>query len=256
MSGLIIKNREIGTGRPAICVPVMDQKQDKIIEEITYLASSSADIIEWRVDAFENFRDYNAIRDILAAIKPVLKEKIFLYTFRSRKQGGMAEADTELLDDLHELAAESDTVNLVDLEYFEEERPVRKIRQLQARGIKVVASHHDFEQTPPPEVMKMLLEKMCAGGADIVKLAVMPRNLENMLTLLKITEQFHKENPDTPIITMAMGKIGRMSRLCGEDFGSCVTFGAHKTCSAPGQFEMNQLATVLDIIHSSNENGK
>lgn len=35
-------------------------------------------------------------------------------------------------------------------------------------GVSVIASHHDFEQTAVSGSQKMLLEKMCAGGADIV----------------------------------------------------------------------------------------
>lgn len=250
---MVIKKRELGAGKPAICVPVMEQTKERIIKEITYLANSSADMIEWRVDAFLNFRDYNQIREILETVQPVLHKKMFLYTFRTKRQGGEAEADCELLDDLHQLAAESDCVDLVDLEYFEEEHPLKKIKQLKAKGVKVIASHHDFDETPPEDVMKMLLERMCAGGADIVKLAVMPKNAADVLTLLKVTEQFYKENPDTPVITMSMGKLGSISRLCGENFGSCVTFGAHETCSAPGQFQMNDLAEVLEIIHKSNQ---
>ena len=148
---------------------------------------------------------------------------------------------------------ESGCVDLVDLECFEEEHPIRKIRKLQESGVHVVTSHHDFSETPEPEVMQMLLEKMCAGGADIVKLAVMPQNVSDVLNLLAVTARFHEENPDTPIITMSMGKIGNISRLCGETFGSCVTFGAHEKPSAPGQYEMNQLLGILDTIHESND---
>lgn len=71
--------------------------------------------------------------------------------------------------------------------------------------------------------MKMLLEQMCAGGADIVKLAVMPQNMEDVLKLLSVTYEFKEENPDTPVITMSMGKMGMISRLCGESFGAAVT---------------------------------
>ena len=59
MKQLMIKNREIGTGKPLICVPVMEREKEKIITEITYLTQSPADMIEWRVDAFENFSDFN-----------------------------------------------------------------------------------------------------------------------------------------------------------------------------------------------------
>lgn len=62
----------------------------------------------------------------------------------------------------------------------------------------------------------MLLEKMCAGGADIVKLAVMPQNYKDVLNLLDVTAQFREENPDTPVITMSMGSLGGISRISGE----------------------------------------
>lgn len=254
MKKLVLKDKEIGTGKPLICVPVMGVTREEIITEITYLTGSSADMIEWRVDAFENFSDCNAVREVLNAVSPVLTKKIFLYTFRTKKQGGEVQIDRDTLNDLHDLAAESDCVDLIDIEYFEEEKPLRKIKKLQEKGVKVVASHHDFEETPSLEVMKMLLEKMCVGGADIVKLAVMPQTAKDVLNLLEVTENFKRENADTPVITMSMGRLGSISRLCGETFGSCVTFGANQKCSAPGQYQMQDLAMILETIHKSNEN--
>ena len=248
---MIIKGKEIGNGKPLICVPVMEKESEAIINEIKLLSNSCADMIEWRVDAFGGFRDANAVRRIFEESAAYLKEKIFLYTFRSINQGGTASATTEELQDLHDLAAESGCVDLLDLEFFEEEKPHRKIHKLQEMGMKVVASHHDFDETPNKEVMKMLLEKMCAGDADIVKLAVMPKSREDVLSLLSVTSEFQKENPDTPIITMSMGALGVMSRLAGESFGSCVTFAAHEKASAPGQMQMDDVSKILEMIHKS-----
>ena len=154
---MVIKGIEIGTGKPCVCVPVMGKTRAEIVEEVIALAGTKADIIEWRVDAFSEYRNYNAIREVLDEIKPYLSEKIFLYTFRTKAQGGMGIVSAEELEDIHELAAESDCVDLLDLEYFEEEYPIIKIRRLQEMGVKIVASHHDFEETPEREVMKMLL---------------------------------------------------------------------------------------------------
>lgn len=248
---MLIKGKEIGAGKPLICVPVMEKESEEIIKEIKLLSESQADMIEWRIDAFEEFRNANAVRKVFEEIAPYLKEKIFLYTFRSAKQGGMSGIAPDELQDLQDLAAESGCVDLLDLEFFEEEKPVRKIHALQEKGVKVVASHHDFEETPDKEVMKMLLEKMCAGNADIVKLAVMPESEEDVLSLLAVTSEFHKNNPDTPVITMSMGALGVMSRLCGECFGSCVTFAAHERASAPGQMKMKDAAEALEMIHKS-----
>ena len=54
-----------------------------------------------------------------------------------------------------------------------------------------------------------------------------------------------------PLITMSMGPVGMISRLCGEVFGSALTFGSVGKASAPGQVNANDLAGVLKLIHES-----
>ena len=152
-----IKGTEVGTGRPLICVPVLEKTKEEVIKEVEYLVKSDADMIEWRLDAFEHYTDYNEVREILQQIAPLLKKKLFLYTFRTAKQGGVVSVDRETLNDLHDLAAESECVDLIDLEFFEEEHAAKRIREIQKKGKKVVASHHDLEGTPQIDVMRMLL---------------------------------------------------------------------------------------------------
>ena len=248
---ITVKGKVIGGGRPCVCVPVMEHEKQNIIDEVIALTKSPADIIEWRVDAFSEFLNFNAVREILQAVAPHLTEKVFLYTFRTKFQGGFGDVTSEQLDDIHDIAAESGVVDLLDLEFFAEEFPVIKIIRLQEKGVKIVASHHDFEETPERDVMKMLLERMCAGNADIVKIAVMPKEEEDVLRLLSVTNEFYRENPDTPIISMSMGKVGMMSRLCGETFGSCVTFAANKETSAPGQMSMGKVIEIIDFLHEN-----
>lgn len=248
---ITIKGKVIGEGRPCVCVPVMGREKKEIIDEIVDLSKGSVDIIEWRVDAFCDCLNFNEVRDVLQSVAPYLSDKIFLYTFRTKLQGGYGEVTAEQLDDIHDIAAESGVVDLLDLEFFAEEYPVIKILRLQEKGIKIVASHHDFEETPEQGVMKMLLERMCAGNADIVKIAVMPQKEEDVLSLLAVTNEFYKENPDTPIISMSMGKYGMISRLCGETFGSCVTFAANKQSSAPGQMNMEKVIDIIDFLHEN-----
>lgn len=92
--------------------------KEEVIKEVEYLVKSDADMIEWRLDAFEHYTDYNEVREILQQIAPLLKKKLFLYTFRTAKQGGVVSVDRETLNDLHDLAAESECVDLIDLEFL------------------------------------------------------------------------------------------------------------------------------------------
>ena len=86
-------------------------------------------------------------------------------------------------------------------------------------------------------------------GADLPKIAVMPQCRKDVLTLLRATLEMAQEYADRPIITMSMAKNGVISRLCGEVFGSALTFGAAGRISAPGQIEVEKLRGVLEIFH-------
>ena len=65
------------------------------------------------------------------------------------------------------------------------------------------------------------------------------------------TNEMVEEHTNRPIITMSMAATGVISRLAGEVFGSCLTFGAAKKASAPGQMGVNDLKTVLETLHKS-----
>ena len=55
----------------------------------------------------------------------------------------------------------------------------------------------------------------------------------------------------TPIVTMSMGKLGIISRLSGEIFGSSITFGTiSDKVSAPGQIGIKELKNdfLVDFV--------
>ena len=245
---LRVKNKVIGTGKPLVCVSVMDSEANSIIAEIKRLVASGAEMIEWRVDAFSGVKSPNAVREVLQKIAPLIRDTVFVFTFRSKEQGGMCSLPDEMVSDLHQVAAESKVVDFIDVEYFYTEDADLEVYDLQKMGTKIITSHHDFHETPSSDVLFMLLEQMSHSNADIVKLAVMPNSTEDVLRLLEETNHFHKRYPKKPLITMSMGKLGMISRVAGETFGSCVTFGAGKSASAPGQIEMAKLEWILDVL--------
>ena len=114
----------------------------------------------------------------------------------------------------------------------------------------MIASNHHFHETPAQETLLEILTKMDQMGADILKIAVMPQSRKDVLTLLSATEEMDLRTAK-PLITMSMGPVGMISRLCGELFGSALTFGTVGKASAPGQIDAKDLASVLQLIHKS-----
>lgn len=248
---LKVKNKIIGEGKPLVCVSVMDTKKEEIIAEVKRLVEERTEMIEWRVDAFEGVESPNAVREVLKELAPLVKETVLIFTFRSKEQGGQRSLDSEKVHDLHEVAAESKIVDFIDVEYFYTEDADVEVYHLQKMGTRVITSHHDFHETPSANVLFMLLEQMKHSNADIVKLAMMPQNTDDVLRLLEETNHFHKRYPMQPLVTMSMGKLGAISRISGEIFGSCITFGAGKNASAPGQIEKAKLEEILKVMRLS-----
>ena len=84
-------------------------------------------------------------------------------------------------------------------------------------------------------------------GADILKIAVMPQSRADVLSLLAATEEASRR-AHQPVVTMSMGPLGVVSRVCGQSFGSAATFGSAKSASAPGQMDVSSLDCVLRAL--------
>ncbi len=246
-----VKGIHFGEGRPVICVPVVDRDRDAIVQKIRTLTEKRVQMIEWRADCFARMEQTDEVRGILEEIEPFVRDTVMLFTIRTKKQGGSAVTDEKKILYLNEIAAKSGSIDLIDLEFFEATRPEREIRRFQRMGVRVIASHHDFRATPDERILHMLMDQMKQGGADIAKLAVMPNSADDVLRILKLTNDTRQKYPDLPVVTMSMGGLGVISRVAGEVFGSCITFGADGEGSAPGQMQMDDLGNILDALHRS-----
>ena len=250
MNTIKVRDIEIGAGAPKIIVPIVGVTKDDIIAEAKTFDTIPVDMVEWRVDWFENVFEFDKVEEVLKELRDALGNIPILMTFRTSKEGGEKAIEPEAYAKLNIKAAQTGYVDFVDVEIFTGDEIVKKIIDgVHAAGARVIASNHDFFKTPAQSDIVYRLRKMQDMGADIPKIAVMPQNMEDVLKLLSVTNEFKEENPDTPVITMSMGKMGMISRLCGESFGAAVTFAAHKKASAPGQMEMHEVADILEKMH-------
>ena len=252
MNTVKVRNIEIGAGIPKICVPIVGITREEILAAAENIKSTKADVVEWRVDWYEDIFDFTKTEATMQALREVLGEMPILFTFRTSKEGGEKAIETEAYVELNQNAAKTGLVDLVDVEAFTGDDVVKAVVEIaHENGVKVIASNHDFHKTPAKEEIVSRLRKMQELGADIPKIAVMPQNKKDVLTLLAATEEMVSEYADRPIITMSMSGTGVISRLCGEVFGSALTFGAVGKGSAPGQMGIEDLTTVLGLLHKS-----
>lgn len=248
---LKLRNLMIGEGIPKICVPVTGKNREIIKQQAEKIAEAAPDLVEWRVDYFEEVEDQTAVTEMLSTLRDILCEIPILFTFRTQKEGGERTIDTENYVKLNKSVAASGLADAVDVElYFDEKATDDLIRKIQNHGCIVVSSNHHFSRTPGKEELELIFGDMEKSGADIMKVAVMPRSTEDVLNLLFVTQEICAKS-ERPVITMSMGGQGVISRMSGEVFGSSVTFAAVSEASAPGQMPIRELRTVLQILHNS-----
>ncbi len=252
-----VRGLVIGEGRPKVCVPIVGATQEEIFLQARALPAASADLAEWRADWYRDVSDLKQVLDTARQLRQLLGGLPLLFTFRSSREGGQRELSSRDYRQLCLAVAQSGLTDLMDVELFAGEDcysgpctlAAELIPALQETGVKVIASSHDFLRTPQREELLRRLLAMQRLGADILKLAVMPRCREDVLTLLSATLEMSSRLADRPIITMSMGPLGLISRLAGEAFGSALTFGSAGKASAPGQLGAADLSHILQVMH-------
>jgi 3-dehydroquinate dehydratase-1 len=252
MKTVTVKNLVIGEGAPKIIVSLMGKDIATVKSEALAYREADFDILEWRVDHFTEVSSVDAVLEAARAIRDVMSDKPLLFTFRSAKEGGEQALAVENYIALNRAAVDSGLVDMIDLELFTGDELIKgTVEYAHAKNVAVIMSNHDFHKTPAAHEIVLRLRKMQELGADIPKIALMPQNKTDVLTLLGATLEMQERYADRPIITMSMAKTGVISRLSGEVFGSAATFGAVKKASAPGQISVTDLRTVLTILHQA-----
>lgn len=197
-----------------------------------------ADVLELRVDLL----DEDALQT-LAELKKLGLPVII--TNRMKQEGGSwTGSEAERIRKLLSLLQLADAV---DIELCAEKRD-EVVKRAKSAEKTVIVSTHDFEKTPELAVMAGIIDESFEAGADIAKLAVMADSLEDVLRLLEVTL-----NSKGNICTIAMGDLGKHSRVIAPIYGSVMTYGYVDKPAAPGQLRVDELRYVLKILAAEHQ---
>lgn len=247
-----IKNILIGEGVPKICVPVVSDNHQDIIADLIRLKDFEIDLIELRIDYFKELSNYQKLTELFKMIASLELKQALILTYRSVKEGGMGKLSHEEYINLYKLALKSGAFDIYDVELSSGTNAIITLNNMiHEANYKVIMSSHDFTRTPSLDTMLEKIKQMDSLEADIIKLAVMPEDYKDVLSLLELSLRAN-EIYDKPIVAISMSKLGSATRFLGEQFGSAITFGKDEDASAPGQIDVRSLNTVLKIVHENN----
>ena len=197
--------------------------------------------VELRYDLLEN--KVEKLSEFLRKIKTIIGRKKLIFTIRTDRQGGAFSFGKSYFQ-INLLAMESGIPDYIDLEVEvgEEGRAPWKecIAMVKGLGGRVIASYHDFYKTPCLKDCEEILERLSAYPVDIVKMALMPKNKEDVLNLMLSGRRWKDRHPETELISISMGEVGKLSRILQELSASSHGFVEVIGESAPGQWKIEE----------------
>ena len=200
-----------------------------------------AGAVELRADLLA---DPAQVRAALTAVRAASSLPLLL-TYRSATEGGKGAGHGQGYEDyLASLLQLRPAVAAVDIEMA---CPASKalVAEAKAGGYDVVGSCHDFTATPSAAQIAEKLAQITAAGADITKVAYMPRTAQDVAALRHAAHDFAGAYPYQPLIAISMGQLGAPSRT---DLVNCLTFAtiADGAASAPGQATIAHVRAWLE----------
>ena len=245
-----VKNRVLGGPHPLICLPLVAKDKTALLQQAAELIPLEPDLLEWRIDGYDQVEDINACLEALQALKTAMGSIPLIFTCRIHLEGGLREISQEKRLHLITTAMESGGVEIVDVEMCNEPTFIEQVKKTaQACDTRLILSYHNFDETPDENFIHDKLVMAQDMGADIAKLAVMPKNYADVLTLLGATLRARSGAVAVPIVTMSMGPEGGVTRLAGGLFGSDITFAIGKEASAPGQIPIGALRQAMAVLY-------
>lgn len=248
-----VRGKPLAGGRvPALCAPLVGRTLEELLGEARKIRDAHPDVVEWRVDFFARINDRAAVLDAGRSMRELLPGVPLLFTRRSPMEGGQATGMEEgEVPALYAAVCEAGFADLVDYEMSRDPAHVRAVHEASRRhGVALVLSFHDFGKTPSLDFLMERFRMVKALQGDVAKVAVMPRSMDDVLTLLEATLRASRAM-DIPLISMSMGAQGALSRVVGFAFGSALSFGVGAASSAPGQIELDALRSAVDTLRRS-----
>jgi len=130
----------------------------------------------------------------------------------------------------------------VDIEH-DADRALKSALMKTARvaSCKVLMSYHDFEKTPPADVLERIIRKGFGEGADAVKIACRVRSASDNARLLGLLDGRR------PLVVVGIGPLGKITRVVAPLVGGLFTYASLRPGKevADGQIDRATLDGII-----------
>ena len=233
------KSKKERNKKPEICLSLNCATMTQIYEEIDRYKDYCS-VVEWCVDKFPGAEQWSQeeFAEKLAEVKQFCKGKKLMVDYKGDEKVGNAFLRRAMgIADIIDIDADNSEVH-------------KLVRQAKRKGTQTLISHHEFEKMPGRDEIATLFIKMEKTGGDILKVAAMANSEQDTYNLLEGAAAYCQLKYHQPIVAIAMGEEGQVSRICAGDFGSVMTYACGSKPTAPGQFDAKRLYEYMKKYYS------
>lgn len=234
-------------------VPITAKTKEQALAQAQVIANTAdADLAEFRIDLLSFASDTKQVIALGHELKKILGHKPMIATIRTKNEGGQLEISDADYGKTYQAYLKNPFMDWLDVEMFRDQKVVSEIVQkAHQKKVLVVMSNHDFQKTPSQDEIEKRLLKQDQMGADILKIAVMPKSKQDVFTLMNATLKVSQQT-SKPLLTMSMGQLGTISRVATANMGGSYSFGMIGQASAPGQIDVTKLKQILQTVQPTN----
>ena len=234
-------------------VPITAKTKQQALAQAQVIANTAdADLAEFRIDLLSFASDTKQVIALGHELKKILGNKPMIATIRTKNEGGQLEISDADYGKTYQAYLKNPFMDWLDVEMFRDQKVVSEIVQkAHQKKVLVVMSNHDFQKTPSQDEIEKRLLKQDQMGADVLKIAVMPKSKQDVFTLMNATLKVSQQTTK-PLLTMSMGQLGTISRVATANMGGSYSFGMIGEASAPGQIDVTKLKQILKTVQPTN----
>ncbi len=234
-------------------VPITAKNKEQALAQAQVIANTAdADLAEFRIDLLSFASDTKQVIALGHELKKILGNKPMIATIRTKNEGGQLEISDADYGKTYQAYLKNPFMDWLDVEMFRDQKVVSEIVQkAHQKKVLVVMSNHDFQKTPSQDEIEKRLLKQDQMGADVLKIAVMPKSKQDVFTLMNATLKVSQQTTK-PLLTMSMGQLGTISRVATANMGGSYSFGMIGEASAPGQIDVTKLKQILQTVQPTN----
>ncbi|EPS3325816.1 TPA: type I 3-dehydroquinate dehydratase [Acinetobacter baumannii] len=234
-------------------VPITAKTKEQALAQAQVIANTAdADLAEFRIDLLSFASDTKQVIALGHELKKILGSKPMIATIRTKNEGGQLEISDADYGKTYQAYLKNPFMDWLDVEMFRDQKVVSEIVQkAHQKKVLVVMSNHDFQKTPSQDEIEKRLLKQDQMGADVLKIAVMPKSKQDVFTLMNATLKVSQQTTK-PLLTMSMGQLGTISRVATANMGGSYSFGMIGQASAPGQIDVTKLKQILQTVQPTN----